>query len=211
MEFDVLKTSLVLRVFIKKPFLFLGKFSVERLSFIETQYYVKKCSPYWKKEITKCWDFLLIIYSMSWNRSKFFFVKAKVFPIISLSCFACVSKMWLYQGAKPWWSGDHSHDQASKRAEYLTLWASSVPCCRDAWGQTAVLKLPSSGSKRKEASQGLLSSLQLCVVGEQSPSPGVLWNCFLCRKGKFLQFSAFSLPCCPGLLKEKSLSLENNE
>lgn len=145
-----------------------------------------------------------------------FFVKVKVFPVTSLSGFVFMAKMWLYNGAKLRWSRDHIHDWASKRAEYLTLWASSVPCCRDAWGQTVMSTLLSSGSNRKEASQELLSSLQLWNVWWES-SLHPLWffkSVFLAEKGNFCNFlpslcltalGLWSRKMCPWKTRSKAL------
>lgn len=145
-----------------------------------------------------------------WNRSIIFLWRQRFFQITSLSWFACMNEMWLYNGTKPWWG--HIHDQASKRAEYLTLWALSVPCCRDAWGQTVMLKLPSSGSKRKESNQELLSSLQLWNVWQES-SLHPLWffkTVLLAEKGNFCSFLPSLCLAVMGSWRRK-MCLENKE
>lgn len=157
----------------------------------------------------------------------------KVFPASSLSCFAWVSKTCLCSDAEPWWGGDHSRGAGRKSGTQegrvphpLSFHRPPLQGCSGP--NSDVKAVPNRGSKREENTQEPWSlrgaSLLLqkasfflaspkCVEGEQSPSPMALWNCFPCRRGKVLQFSAFPSPRCPGLLGrvEENVSVENKE
>lgn len=93
-----------------------------------------------------------------------FFVKVKVFPVTSLSGFVFMAKMWLYNGAKPRWSGDHIHGRASKRAESSPSELPVSPAAEMPGGKQWCQRFPAAAAtgKRPVRSSFLPCSSEMC-------------------------------------------------
>lgn len=135
------------------------------------------------------------------EQKQIFFMKVKVFPITSLSGFVFMNKMWLYNGAKPWWrSHPWTGIQEGRIPHPLSFQCPLLQRCLRANSDAKASQQWQQEERGQPGAPFFLAALK-CVVGEHSPSPMVLWKYFPCSRGELLQFSAFLFPHCPGLME----------